>query len=384
MASFFSMAGMSMVIPFLPFYIRELGVTDPAELEKWSGIVFSGPFILSFIVTPYWGKLGDKYGKKTMVIRALFGLSVSQLLVGLSANVYQVFLFRLIQGGISGFIAAALALVSSGSPNEKSGYAIGVYQSAISAGTIVGPLLGGFISDLFSYRTVFFITASLCFVSGILVIVNVKEPQHSKNNANYSVMNNLKLSINNKIIKTTLISICLIQISIGLSQPIFALFVESIADSHFYLSTITGSLLGITGVFSVISSPWWGKRNDAGHFRKNLLISIVSAGMILGMHSVIYNLYTIFPIRAILGFCIGGMIPVYYSIINKNIPYERKSGIMGITSSATLLGNLIGPLLCSLLSSFVRINFLFLISGLILLYNVSLIYKMTPKTLKNN
>ena len=86
-----------MVIPFLPFYIRELGITNQDELEHWSGIVFSGPFILSFILTPVWGMLGDRFGKKTMVMRAIFGLAVSQLLIGFSANVVQLFIFRISQ-----------------------------------------------------------------------------------------------------------------------------------------------------------------------------------------------------------------------------------------------------------------------------------------------
>ena len=75
------MVGMSMVVPFLPFYIRELGITDFDELEYWSGIVFSGPFILSFMLTPVWGALGDRFGKKTMVLRAIFGLAISQFLI---------------------------------------------------------------------------------------------------------------------------------------------------------------------------------------------------------------------------------------------------------------------------------------------------------------
>src|SRR5436309_6951838 len=107
---FLAMIGMNLVVPFLPFFIRQLGVTDQTELSRWSGMVFSGPFILSFIATPIWGTLGDRYGRKIMVVRAIFGLATSQVLIGFSQNVYQLFFFRVVQGAISGFIASALAL----------------------------------------------------------------------------------------------------------------------------------------------------------------------------------------------------------------------------------------------------------------------------------
>ena len=112
-ALFFTMVGMSMVVPFLPLYIRDLGVTEQVEVERWSGLAFAGPFILSFFLTPLWGMMGDRYGKKAMVLRAIVGLSLSQFLIGMSQDVYQLILFRMFQGAASGFIPASLALVSS-------------------------------------------------------------------------------------------------------------------------------------------------------------------------------------------------------------------------------------------------------------------------------
>jgi DHA1 family multidrug resistance protein-like MFS transporter len=139
---FLAMVGMNLVVPFLPFYIRDLGVSDPDELARWSGLVFAGPFFLSFVATPLWGALGDRYGRKMMVVRALFGLALSQALIGLSQNVIQLFLFRILQGGISGFIAASLALVSTSTPRQHTGYALGLMQSSSAGGMVLGPFVG--------------------------------------------------------------------------------------------------------------------------------------------------------------------------------------------------------------------------------------------------
>ena len=363
-----------MVIPFLPFYIRELGITNQDELEHWSGIVFSGPFILSFILTPVWGMLGDRFGKKTMVMRAIFGLAVSQLLIGFSANVVQLFIFRMVQGAISGFIASSLALVSSSTPKERSGYAIGILQTSISSGTVIGPFIGGIISDMTSYRTVFFVTSALCFISGILVLIIVKEPERTAVKKVYTVVENYRYVFGKSEILTAMISITFIQISITIAQPVFALFVESITKGTEYISTLTGAIFGTLGIFSVISSPWWGRRNDTKSFKKNIIIAITGAGLAYCLHTFITNPFLLFPVRAFLGFCIGGIIPVLYAYINKNISDERKGGVMGIASSFTLFGNLVGPLLCTLLLLKLPLKYIFLIAGLMLFVNAILIF----------
>lgn len=372
-----------MVIPFLPFYIRELGVTEIHELEFWSGLVFSGPFILSFILTPVWGMLGDRFGKKTMVLRAIFGLAVSQLLIGLSADVYQLFIFRMVQGGISGFIASSLALVSSGTPKEKSGYAIGILQTSISSGTVIGPFIGGFISDMTSYKTVFFVTSVLCMISGLLVLINVKEPPKQISTKRFSLSDNYKYVFSRSFLLMSMLSILFLQISITVAQPVFALFVESITTGTEYLSTLTGAIFATLGVFSVISSPWWGKRNDTKSFKKNIIIAITGAGIAYCLHSFVYDPYMLFPVRAFLGLCVGGIIPVIYANINKYISDERKSSIMGIASSFTLLGNLLGPLICTALLFEIDMRYIFLIAGIMLFVNALMIYfkvKEFPKS----
>jgi len=375
---FLAMVGMSMVVPFLPFYLRDLGITNQSELGKWSGLVFAAPFITAFIATPLWGMLSDKLGKKPMVIRAIFGLAISQVLVGISSSASAVFIFRLIQGAVSGFIAAALALVSTGTPKEKSGYAIGLLQTATSVGVIIGPLIGGLLADFISYNKIFFITASLCVVSGILIFIFVKEPSvKNYGNNEVSILENIKFSFSNNYIKISLIAIALVQISVSMSQPVFALFVETFEKNSRYLSTITGAAYGILGISSAVASPFWGRYNDKkGNFRSVYRLFIF-ASLALILHTFIFRTYQFFPLRIILGFCLGGILPSLYSLINAHIPDFRKGGIMGIASSFTLMGNMFGPLMCTLITLEINIKFVFLISGFILLINIFSIRSIT-------
>ena len=379
-AQFIAMVGMSMVIPFLPFYVRELGVTDLTEIEKWSGLAFAGTFIMAFIMTPIWGALSDRFGKKSMVLRAIFGLALSQMLIGFAGDVYQLVLFRMIQGAVSGFIAAALALVTSSAPRERSGYAIGILQTSISAGTIIGPVIGGVLSDVFHYSTVFFITSGICFISGVLILINVKEPESSQTQKRFSVFQNYSYVFKKKRVLFAMLSVMAVQMSIFMAQPIFALYVESFDLDTGYVSTIAGTLFGITGAFTVISSPWWGNRNDRKGFRKNLIVAMLGAAVAFILHPFVFNIVLLYPVRAFLGFCIGGIVPVFYSYITKNIAEDRRGGIMGIASSFTLLGNLLGPLLTIALTHYFINRYVFLFAGLIMLINVAIVFKFFRDT----
>ena len=177
---FLAMVGMSSIVPFLPLFVRDLGIKSIEETSKWSGLVFAGPFFVSLFLSSLWGNLGDKYGRKLMTIRATFGLAIAQIIIGFSTDINQLFIGRLIQGGLSGFLPAAMALIASNTPEEKTGYALGVLQSSTAAGTVLGPLFGGIISDFLSFRAVFFMVAGLLAFVGFAIIFFVKEDKRQQ------------------------------------------------------------------------------------------------------------------------------------------------------------------------------------------------------------
>jgi MFS transporter, DHA1 family, multidrug resistance protein len=344
-AQFLAMMGMSLVVPFLPFYIRELGVIDPNDIARWSGLVYAGPFFLSFFFTPLWGILGDKYGRKAMTTRAIFGLAISQILIGCAPNVEMLFVFRMVQGIISGFIASTLALVSASTPREKSGYAIGLLQTASSSGTVIGPFVGGSLADLFGYRLLFFIVGGICSLAGIVVVKFVQETKEKRLTSVSidSLLENYRFSFNSKPIKIALWIIFLSQAAMVMIQPIFPLFIDSLETNKEYLATIAGAIFSITGLFMVISSPWWGKRNDSKSYRKNLKLAILGASIAYAAQGLVTNAYQLIFLRAIQGFCMGGILPSLYSYVNKHSLPERRGGIMGIASSMNILASMVGP-----------------------------------------
>lgn len=379
---FVAMVGMNLVVPFLPFYLRQLGVTDEAEVVRWSGLVFAGPFVSAFFFTPFWGNMGDKYGRKVMVVRALFGLALSQVLIGFSQNVMQVFLFRILQGAISGFIAAALALVSTSTPKNRVGYAMGMLQSASAGGVVLGPFFGGVLADLIGYREIFFVTAAFCMLGGFAVVYGVQEIRDTDaGEKKFSVIDNYKHMFTNSQLR--LVALCLVvgQISVLMVEPIFALFVESFRKDSAYIATLAGSIFAITGFFSTISAPWWGKRNDRKGYKTGLFIGMSLTGLAYIGHNLVTSLLQLAVLRAILGIGRGGVLPALYSLANLHAPPERKGGIIAIASSMTILGNMLGPVLGGIVAAHTGIREMFLVNSALALAVAFVIwrYMESPK-----
>jgi DHA1 family multidrug resistance protein-like MFS transporter len=142
-AELVAIAGFSVVMPFLPYYVQELGVTDLRHVELWSGVLFASQAVTMAIFAPIWGALADRHGRKLMIQRATFGGALVLTAMAFVHNVWQLALLRAIQGALTGTIPAAMTLVASSTPRDRAGYALGLLQMAIWAGASVGPLLGG-------------------------------------------------------------------------------------------------------------------------------------------------------------------------------------------------------------------------------------------------
>lgn len=371
---FVAMIGMSAIVPFLPLFIRDLGVTSLEETAYWSGLVFAGPFFISFFLTPVWGNLGDKYGRKMMTVRAVLGLAIAQVLVGFSQNVTKLFLARLVQGLLSGFLPAAMALVASNTPKEKTGYALGLLHSATAAGTVLGPLLGGLVSDLFGFRSVFFIVAGLLVVTGIAVIIFVSEEKSSIEKSKHSFIDNWKYLLKNQKLLLPAIMIMLTAFGISFIRPTFVLYVETFSISTKFLPTITGALYSIVGVFSIISAAWWGRRVEKSGIAQNVIYASLLTGIMYFAHSFVYDIYLLIPIRILLGFGFGALSPLLFTAISNNVPSERKGGILGVGSSFQILGNMVGPVLGGFSAGFLGLRISFAITGFFFLIITAISY----------
>ncbi len=171
---FLTGAAFSLVMPFLPLYVEQLGVTGHSALNMWSGLVFSITFLFSAVASPFWGGLADRKGRKIMLLRSALGMAIVMMLMGLAQNIWQFLILRALLG-LLGFIPNANALIATQIPRQKSGWALGTLSTGAVSGALLGPLAGGFLADHWGLRTVFFLTASVLLVCFILTLFFIRE-----------------------------------------------------------------------------------------------------------------------------------------------------------------------------------------------------------------
>jgi MFS family permease len=358
--------GLSLIIPFLPLYLRELGVVEKEAIKIWSGFIFSAPFMVSAFLQPLWGMLGDRRGRKPMVVRAMLGLALANFLLGFAQTPTQVLILRFLQGSLAGFVAPSLALMASCTPREKTGQVLGTLQSALVTGMIIGPLLGGVLAHFMGYRPIFFWTAFFCFAGAMLVLRFVKEDFVRKEKEKRATLGeNLRFVFQSPELRILIILMILVQLSIVIVAPFLSLYVEYLEFSPEYIGLMTGVVFGITGVANAVTAPFWGRRTDRVGYRKVLNNSLLGISLFSLPQAFVTNVYQLLILRAGLGVFVSGVIPTINTIVQRATSEKDRGGIYGIFQSALLVGNMAGPLLGGFLAASLGLRWIFLINALV-------------------
>jgi DHA1 family multidrug resistance protein-like MFS transporter len=375
LAEFFTMLGISMFLPFLPLYLRELGVTEPGRLETMSGLIFAAPFLSATVATPVWGFLGDRHGRKLMVVRAALGLTVASALMGFATSVGQLFFLRLFQGAISGFIAAALALMASAAPRDRMGYALGTLQTAIPSGTIIGPLVGGFLADRIGARNVFFVTAALTLTAALVAMALVREAERPKAEGGFGrILDNYRLVFGTPQLRLCFLVLFGCQFALMSLLPVMALFVESLGAHGALLATTTGGVIAVTGLANVVAAPRWGRRSDRIGYRPTLKRALLGAAAFALPQGLVTGTWQLFLLRIPYGVFVGGVVPSVHAMISLRAPADRRAGTLGVTSTALMVGNLLGPLAGGAVAAAFGLRSVFFLSAVALVLVIAFLF----------
>lgn len=369
---FFTGLAISQILPFLPLYVAQLGVTSHEALSMWSGLTFSVTFLISAIVSPMWGSLADRKGRKLMLLRASLGMAVAILLQAFATNVWQLFFLRAVMGLTSGYIPNAMALVASQVPRERSGWAISTLSTAQISGVIGGPLMGGFLADHVGLRAVFFITALLLIVSFLVTLFLIKEggrPAVSKaerlsGRAVFATLPYPKLMIS--LFVTTMV----IQLCNGSVGPILALFIQSLEPESANIAFLSGMIAAVPGVSALISAPRLGKLGDRIGTARILMATLIFAVVLFFAMSFVTSPLQLGVLRFLLGFADGAMLPAVQTLLLKYSSDRVTGRIFGYNQSFMYLGNVAGPLIGASVSAMAGFRWVFAATAVVVLLNI--------------
>ncbi|CUS26551.1 Multidrug resistance protein MdtG [Paucilactobacillus oligofermentans DSM 15707 = LMG 22743] len=362
-------AGASMSLPFLPLFISTMGDFSKWELSLYSGIAFSITFLSQAIVSPLWGKLADRTGRKPMLLRAAIGMTITATLTGLSPNVWILILLRLIQGAFSGYINNAYALVASEVPTKQSGKTMGLLTTGSVGGQLIGPVFGGVIADAFGYRIPFYIFGCLMLMATVITIVGVKEKftPIDKNSqlAKQSAFAGVK---NVHVVWAMIISSMLIQAATNSINPIISLFVKELLTTHSNLALTSGIIAALPGIATLIAAPRFGSLGDHIGPQKVLIAGLLLSGVVFLPTFFVSTVFMLGVFRFMIGIADAALLPVTQTVMSVNTPQESISRIFSYNQSFQAIGSVLGPMLASMVAGILDYRFIFLMAtGLVVI-----------------
>ena len=357
--------GVSQLAPILPLYFHDLGVQTPEAMSLWSGLATGATYIIVCLAAPFWGRVADKKGRKITLIRSSFGMALCNALIAFQTTPEGVVLIRLIQGLVSGFYSASITLIASETPIERTGWALGLLASANLAGSLIGPLLGGYIADTVGIRNDFIIVGALMGLAGVLATIFIHENYVPKPNPEKLSIRKLKEQIPefNSIVALCVASfiyaICIMSL-----QPVISVYIKGIVPSDTEnLAFIAGAVFSAMGIAQLMSSSPLGKLVDKIGPRKVLVVSLIYVGVLNIPQAYVSDIYQLAIIRFLQGFGLGGMLPALNTYLSSKTPREFTGQVFSYNQSCLFFGYFLGSVGGASLMAWLGFTTLFWVSG---------------------
>jgi MFS family permease len=369
-ANFFVSGSMTMVLPFISLYIESLGEFSSSYVQNWSGWIFGITFVTAFLFSPIWGRVGDKYGRKNILIMSAVGIGLCVFLMGFVTSVWQLFLLRMFMGIVTGFIPMSQALIATQTPKAVAGRVLGTLQTGSITGALMGPLLGGLLADSFGYANTFRWVAISIFISAIPVFFGIKEIQMnlSDNKADYKSYTSkevLQHILKKPVLLIVMLLSVLVQVAHFSVQPILSLFVAEI-NGPASIALFSGIAFSAAGLGNLLMTRRWGRIGDKIGYIKILIFLLFMAGIVYFPAAFVTNIWELVVLRFLLGISIGGIVPLRIAYIRQEAPLSMQGEVLGYNTSLRFLGNIIGPALGGSIAGFFGFSAVFYVTSSLL------------------
>ena len=350
-AQLLSIIGFAFALPFIPFYIRELGVTDERLVPVWAGIIAAASSLVMAFFSPLWGWLADRYGRKIMVERAMFGGAVLTFAMGLVTDVWQLLFLRLLSGATTGTIAASIALVSTVVPPKRLGYSLGIMQVAVFLGMTLGPWIGGLLADAVGYRVTFMTGGGILFLGGSLVLLGARERFNRPEKGTLGGGDRLFSLLAYAGFPALMALFFFFNFSLHFVMPILPLFIETMCDPSRGVASTTGLLFAISGGAAALSAGGIGALSDRMGYKPILVTMLLLTSTSLLLHGLAQGIAHLVLLRVLYGIAAGGILPTMNALVGRLIPPSGYGKAYGLTSATTCLGMAAGPFFGGLMAS---------------------------------
>lgn len=342
--------GFAFVLPFLPLYVRELGVEGEEQVAQWAGVLIGVAPLLAGLLAPVWGRLADRHGQKRMAVRALLSYVVLMVLSAFVTSVGQLFALRAGIGLFGGIGPLGLAMATARAPREHTGRAVGSIQSAQILSAAVGPLVGGLLADLIGIRLTFLVAAAACAVSlGLLVAFYEEAPRPAAGPAGAASRPSSSAILRLPQVAALLVVLFLVNFVGRSFTPILPLHLQSLGVVPARLAFSTGALISAYSVAAAISAALLGRASRRWAPRALLVGSLLGGAVAVWPMAAVGSFEAMLALAILLGLASGGALTLCYTIGGLVVGGEQRTTAFGFFSAAALFGGAISPSVAGLL-----------------------------------
>ncbi|HKZ05922.1 MAG TPA: MFS transporter [Methylomirabilota bacterium] len=349
---FIAFVGFQFFSPFLPLYVRELGVVDPAAIALWSGVLAAVTPTVSGVLAPLFGRLADRFGRKMMLIRSLAGFTVIIAAMGLVTSVQQLFAARFLQGLFAGFTPMAMAVASVSAPREKVATAIARVQGAQLLSVAVGPAVGGFAAEHLGIRPAFYVTAALCAVSLIALVVLFEEqraaaPGDAPAPRRSAPLREFLGQPHFLPVMGLLLIAQFIDRGLGLVVPLQVAHMPEVPAP----AATSGIIISAAAVGATLSASLAARLSAAMPAGLLLFLQLASGGLFCAGMALAGGWLSLLVLRVLVALCLGGALTLAYALGGMLVPAESRGAAFGWLAMGVQIGTAASPLLTGALAA---------------------------------
>jgi MFS family permease len=367
--SFTTLMSLSMLLPFLPLYVQQLGVTSSSAIIQWSGVAFGATFLGTAITAPLWGHLADRYGRKPMLVRAAIGMAVVMSLIGVAHSVVELVVLRLIAGLVGGYASASIVMIGTQAPRERSGWALGVLSTGALTGNLVGPLVGGFLPTWFGIRGTFFVGGAMIAVAAIATTLLVREDFDRETDTRRRVVKKgeVHTSTPYSLIIALLLTAMMVLLANMSIEPIITVYIGQLGVPVDHLARIAGMVMAASAFGSMLTAARLGALADRVGSWKVIIGCLLATGLIMVPQAFVTQWWQLALLRGLMGMTIAGLLPAITKLVRHSVDEHQTGKTLGYLQSAQFTGQVIGPLIGGVIGAHFGLREVFFVTSFLLI-----------------
>jgi MFS family permease len=366
--SFLNIVAMTLLLPFLPLYVEQLGVHEHAQILQWSGIAYGATFFAAALVAPLWGRISDRYGCKPNLIRASAGMTISMGLMGMTQTIWQLVALRVLVGLAGGYTSGSYILVASQTPKPQAGWALGVLSAAIMAGSLIGPLVGGLLPGWVGIQNTFLLASGGIALNLAATCLFISESRPlARARAAESHDTSLWSGLQSRRVVLTMFATAALLMVANLSiEPIITVYVQQLVTEADQVTLTAGVVMSAAALGSIISSSHLGKLADRIGAVNVVVLCLTVAALLLIPQAFVTQVWQLVLLRFLMGLSLGGLLPSLTALIRHHVPDRAVGRALGYSTGSQYLGQVLGPLLGGFVGGHIGVSAVFLVTSVLL------------------